>query len=262
MATTKKNPKHVDYEKDLHSWMRTGTDKVSGRVKKLEDLKKLKHTPEALAKMGVSLVGTPFAAMASGAVNKYTDISENKKEPSIYSSAEGAKKFREGQNEIKRESKGMKSGGRVKGFRDGGIYTADMGQPPQDIDGGSAPPKKTASKKSEAPKRSMTPMDKKNAAYMELQAAKEKETKGLQLPTGGKAAKMGDKSLSPRSASAKAAAAAYDKVQNMRESEREVAEERLRRASKSEKNSYAKGGSVSKRADGIAQRGKTNCKIC
>ena len=25
---------------------------------------------------------------------------------------------------------------------------------------------------------------------------------------------------------------------------------------------YAKGGSVSKRADGIAQRGKTNCKIC
>ena len=157
---------------------------------------------------------------------------------------------------------GMKKGGKVKSFRDGGIYTADMGQPPQDIDGGSAPPKKTASKKSEAPKRSMTPMDKKNAAYMELQAAKEKEAKGLQLPTGGKAAKMGDKSLSPRSASAKAAAAAYDKVQNMRESEREVAEERLRRASKSEKNSYAKGGSVSKRADGIAERGKTNCKIC
>ena len=141
---------------------------------------------------------------------------------------------------------------KMKKYRDGGIYTADMGQPPQDIDGGSAPPKKSASKKS------MTQMDKKNAAYKELQAAKEKETKGRQLPIGGKAAKMGDRSLSPRSASAKAAAAAYDKVQNTRESEREVAEERLRRASKSEKNSYAKGGSI----DGIAKRGRTNCKTC
>jgi outer membrane biosynthesis protein TonB len=47
----------------------------------------------------------------------------------------------------------MKKGGAVKGFRDGGIYTADMGEPPQDIDGGSAPkkpaPKKPAPKKPE-----------------------------------------------------------------------------------------------------------------
>ena len=114
MAKDKKNPRHVDYEKDLHKWMRTGTDKISGSIKKVEDLKSLKHVPEALAKMTVSHVGTPFAAMASGVVNKYKDVSENKKEPSIYSSAEGAKKFREGQNEIKRESKGMKAGGFVR----------------------------------------------------------------------------------------------------------------------------------------------------
>ena len=35
----------------------------------------------------------------------------------------------------------------MKKYRDGGIYTADMGQPPQDIDGGSAPPKKPALKR-------------------------------------------------------------------------------------------------------------------
>ena len=35
----------------------------------------------------------------------------------------------------------------MKKYRDGGIYTAEMGQPPQDIDGGSAPPKKPAPKK-------------------------------------------------------------------------------------------------------------------
>ena len=47
----------------------------------------------------------------------------------------------------------MKKGGNVKHYRDGGIYTADMGQPPQDIDGGSAPPKKApAPKKPEAKK--------------------------------------------------------------------------------------------------------------
>lgn len=40
----------------------------------------------------------------------------------------------------------------MKKYRDGGIYTADMGQPPQDIDGGSAPKKKPAPKKP-APKK-------------------------------------------------------------------------------------------------------------
>jgi hypothetical protein len=38
-------------------------------------------------------------------------------------------------------------GAKMKSYRDGGIYTAEMGQPPQDIDGGSAPPKKPAPKK-------------------------------------------------------------------------------------------------------------------
>ena len=46
-----------------------------------------------------------------------------------------------------RMSDDMKKGGKIKGFRDGGIYTADMGQPPQDIDGGSAPPKAPAKPK-------------------------------------------------------------------------------------------------------------------
>lgn len=40
----------------------------------------------------------------------------------------------------------------MKKYRDGGIYTADMGQPPQDIDGGSAPRKKPAAKKTAAKK--------------------------------------------------------------------------------------------------------------
>ena len=35
----------------------------------------------------------------------------------------------------------------MKKYRDGGIYTAEMGQPPQDIDGGSAPAKKPMPKK-------------------------------------------------------------------------------------------------------------------
>jgi hypothetical protein len=38
----------------------------------------------------------------------------------------------------------------MKKYRDGGIYTADMGKPPQDVDGGSAPPKKPAAKKAPA----------------------------------------------------------------------------------------------------------------
>jgi hypothetical protein len=44
-------------------------------------------------------------------------------------------------------------GAKMKSYRDGGIYTADMGQPPQDIDGGSAPPKKPAPKKPASPKK-------------------------------------------------------------------------------------------------------------
>ena len=50
----------------------------------------------------------------------------------------------------------------MKKYRDGGIYTADMGQPPQDIDGGSAPakkpvPKQSMAKKTPAPKKPEAP---------------------------------------------------------------------------------------------------------
>ena len=53
----------------------------------------------------------------------------------------------------------------MKKYRDGGIYTAEMGDPPQDIDGGSAPlkkpaPKKPAPKKPEAPKKPAVKMAK------------------------------------------------------------------------------------------------------
>jgi hypothetical protein len=40
----------------------------------------------------------------------------------------------------------------MKKYRDGGVYTAEMGKPPQDVDGGSAPPKKPAAKKAPAKK--------------------------------------------------------------------------------------------------------------
>ena len=86
-----------------------------------------------------------------------------------------------------------------------GIYTADMGKPPQDIDGASATksPKKPPASKPSAPK----PSAPKDSVFRE----------GMPVPQdidGGSVKKM------------------------------------------------AKGGSVSSRADGIAQRGKTRGKMC
>jgi hypothetical protein len=82
--------------------------------------------------------------------------------------AKGATK--EEEEEMKRaqaEGRAMKKGGKVKGFRDGGIYTADMGQPPQDIDGGSAPrkapTKPKAPAKPKAPPKPVKPMEMKKA---------------------------------------------------------------------------------------------------
>jgi hypothetical protein len=82
--------------------------------------------------------------------------------------AKGATK--EEEEEMKRaqaEGRAMKKGGKVKGFRDGGIYTADMGQPPQDIDGGSAPrkapSKPKAPAKPKAPPKPVKPMEMKKA---------------------------------------------------------------------------------------------------
>jgi hypothetical protein len=51
----------------------------------------------------------------------------------------------------------------MKKYRDGGIYTADMGEPPQDIDGGSAP-KKPAPK---VPKPKRLPLEQSEAARNE-----------------------------------------------------------------------------------------------
>jgi hypothetical protein len=83
----------------------------------------------------------------------------------------------------------------MKKYRDGGIYTADMGQPPQDIDGGSAPKKAMP-----APKKPMP-------------APKKIRGEGMRkMPMPQKPAK--------------------------------------------EPKEYAKGGSI----DGIAKRGRTNCK--
>lgn len=90
----------------------------------------------------------------------------------------------------------------MKKYADGGIYTADMGQPPQDIDMGSAPMPKRA-----APSR-MKP-----AAEGQMM---KREGRGM----------------------AKADMQKKDKPK-----------------------AYAKGGSVSSRADGIASKGKTNCKM-
>ena len=50
----------------------------------------------------------------------------------------------------------------MKNYRDGGIYTAEMGQPPQDIDGGSAPLK--APSKPKAPPKPKAPSKPKKPA--------------------------------------------------------------------------------------------------
>jgi hypothetical protein len=70
----------------------------------------------------------------------------------------------------------------MKKYRDGGIYTADMGQPPQDIDGGAAPPKKAAPKKP-APKKSAV---KKPATKM----AEGGSVRGYGAARGGKKCKI------------------------------------------------------------------------
>ena len=74
----------------------------------------------------------------------------------------------------------------MKKYRDGGIYTADMGQPPQDIDGGSAPPKKPAPKKPpvkkpEAPKKPAVKMA--SGGYVKAAdgCAKKGKTKGKMI---------------------------------------------------------------------------------
>jgi hypothetical protein len=96
----------------------------------------------------------------------------------------------------------------MKKYRDGGIYTAEMGQPPQDIDGGSAPKKKPALKR-------LTPK--------QSEAARDEARKGIsEMPRG---------------------------------TTRKLTKDDLILTSK-DKASFRKGGSI----DGIAKRGRTNCK--
>jgi hypothetical protein len=124
--------------------------------------------------------------------------------------AKGATK--EEEEEMKRaqaEGRAMKKGGKVNGFRDGGIYTAEMGQPPQDIDGGSAPKKKPALKRL-TPKQSEAARDEAKKRFSEM----------------------------PRGTT------------------RKLTKDDLMLTSK-DKASFRKGGSI----DGIAKRGKTNCKM-
>jgi hypothetical protein len=106
----------------------------------------------------------------------------------------------------------------MKKYRDGGIYTADMGEPPQDIDGGSAPKKKPAPKVPK-PKR-LTP---KQSEAARNEAKKELSEFKRRTP---------------------------DKLTKFKKDD-------LMLMGKDE-SSFRKGGSI----DGIAQRGKTNCKIC
>jgi hypothetical protein len=100
-------------------------------------------------------------------------------------------------------------GAKMKSYRDGGIYTADMGEPPQDIDGGSAPKKKPALKRL-TPKQSEAARDEAKKRFSEM----------------------------PRGTT------------------RKLTKDDLILTSK-DKASFRKGGSI----DGIAKRGKTNCKM-
>lgn len=73
----------------------------------------------------------------------------------------------------------------------------------------------------------MHPQERINSAYRELEDAEKAEKAGRSLPIGGKAAKMGE-SLFSRNR--KAAAEAYDHVQNIKESRLEAAQENYKRA--------------------------------
>ena len=91
------------------------------------------------------------------------------------------------------------------------VYTAEMGQPPMDVDGGSAPPmRRPAMKRAAPPMKRPAP---KRAASMK---------DSVYTAEMGQPPQDIDGASAPR---------------------------------------YKNGGSVSRRADGIAARGKTNCKM-
>ena len=96
-------------------------------------------------------------------------------------------------------------------------------------------------------------------ALMRARDIREKIKGQSSLPLGGKASKMGEGLYSRNR---KAAEDAYDALQNLREEEAEMLEERAKKNMDVDKK--ASGGvvsSASKRADGCAQRGKTRGKM-
>jgi hypothetical protein len=96
-------------------------------------------------------------------------------------------------------------------------------------------------------------------ALMRARGIREKIQDQSSLPLGGKASKMGEGLYSRNR---KAAEDAYDALQNLREDEAEMLEDRAKKNMDVEKK--ASGGivsSASKRADGIAKRGKTRGKM-
>jgi hypothetical protein len=97
------------------------------------------------------------------------------------------------------------------------VYTAEMGPPPQDIDGGSASPKRGMPKEGMMMRR-----EGRNAAKADMQ--KKSMPKGSGIFREGMPVPQDIDGASAKP--------------------------------------FKKGGSVSSRADGIAKRGRTNCKMC
>lgn len=80
--------KKVDYEKSVNKFAKSGADKVNRATGTME---KMRHMPEAGAKIAAGMVARPFAAAASGVVNKYRDVAKNTQSPSIYSRTDDGK---------------------------------------------------------------------------------------------------------------------------------------------------------------------------
>jgi len=97
-----------------------------------------------------------------------------------------------------------------------------------------------------------------SALFEEAKRLRRRADEGAKLPIGGRKTKMGvPYPALPKTV--KAAEDAYDKLQNLREEEAEMYEDRARAAGVN----MSKGGSISasRRGDGIAQRGKTRGRV-
>jgi hypothetical protein len=132
----------------------------------------------------------------------------------------------------------------MKKYAEGGIYTAEMGKPPMNPE--SAPPSKKPAPKPPAPKKSAPPKD---TVFRE----------GMPVP----------QDIDGRSAPRKSP---QELMQEFRAEKKGISVEEMRKKAGAEYDKkmkagefYSKGGSVgsaSKRADGIAKRGKTRGKMC